>query len=1095
MRTTLTLAVMLLVTAQAPAADAPKWDVNQIQGKPVSAKFSTDEGTWMNLDVSPDGKTIVFDLLGDLYTLPISGGNAKRITSGPAFDLQPRFSPDGRRISFTSDRSGGDNIWHASVDGSDPKQVSNESFRLLNNAYWTPDGQYLVARKHFTERRSLGAGEMWLYHAGGISDGVQLTKRKNEQQDAGEPAVSPDGRYVYFSEDVSPGPTFQYNKDANGTIYAIRRLDRETGELINLVNVQGGSVRPQPSPDGKQLAFVRRVRGDSVLSLFDLESGEIRSLWNGLSHDQQEAWAIFGPYPNYAWTPGNANLVVWAQGKLWSVAVADGTPSPIPFTANVDMQMSEPARFSYRLDEGNFAPKMIRDTATSPDGRSIVFHAVGSLWQKSLPNGQPVRLSSDSHFDYEPAFSRDGKQLTFVRYSDDDQTAVIVRDLASGSERAITTRAGFYFAPSFSPDGRSVLYSRQAPGGLLDYRFGLDTGLWLQPLAGGEARRISRNGANPQFSADGKRVFFQTGGGMDKKLNSVGVDGTDAREHFNLKYANFVAISPDNQWVAFTELFNAYVAPFTLTGGAVDLNKDSKAFPVTRVTQDVGSYLHWSADSKKLHWLVGDEYFTRDLKDSFAFVPGAPRELPKPTDAKGTRIGLNVAVDTPNETVAFTNARIVTMRGDEIIENGTLVVRGDRIQALGANGEVNVPGNARTIDVGGRTIGPGIIDVHAHANHFHSGPNPQANWSYYANLAYGITTMHDPSASTEAVFTQAELVRAGINVGPRVFSTGTILYGADGDFKAVVNSLDDARSHLRRMKANGAFSVKSYNQPRRDQRQQINQAARELGMLVVMEGGSTFYHNLNMIVDGATGVEHNLPVAPLYKDVINMWAATNVGQTPTLVVSYGGVSGEYWAYQHDEIWKKEKLLRFFPREQVDARSIRRQAMPDEEYYHPKVAQSLKTLHDAGVSIHIGGHGQLQGLSPHWEMWLLSHGGMSNHEILQAGTINGARYLGLDQDIGSLEPGKRADLIVFGADPLDNIRNTEDVDYVMVNGRLFDGETMAEIGGKQRPAPSFYWQKHGAAAATAAGLGLPGPTAECLCPKSHGAASLIDFRQQ
>src|SRR5699024_8817313 len=303
------------------------------------------------------------------------------------------------------------------------------------------------------------------------------------------------------------------------------------------------------------------------------------------------------------------------------------------------------------------------------------------------------------------------------------------------------------------------------------------------------------------------------------------------------------------------------------------------------------------------------------------------------------------------------------------IENGTIVLNGNTIAAVGAAGEVEVPAGANVIDATGKTIVPGMIDVHAHASNFGSGVVPQQNWAYYANLAFGITTLHDPSATTEFVFSQSELLQAGRMVGPRIFSTGTILYGADGGFKAEIDSLDDARSHLRRMQANGAFSVKSYNQPRRDQRQQVNQAARELGMLVVEEGGSTFHHNMPMILDGVTGIEHNIPIAPLYEDVIKLWSKTDVRNTPTLVVSYGGLSGEYWWYARDEIWKNEKLLRYVPRAMVDARSIRRQIGPDWDYYHVEVARTAKKLRDAGIGIQVGGHGQLQGLSPHWEIWM------------------------------------------------------------------------------------------------------------------------------
>ncbi|HET9032511.1 MAG TPA: amidohydrolase family protein [Dokdonella sp.] len=1080
---------LLLLPGLAFAADKkkdePKWDVNAAHGKTKTVRFSTDEGTWLDLDVSPNGKTIAFSMLGDLYLLPIEGGKARRITQGAAWDVQPRFSPDGKEIAYTSDRGGGNNIWRMPVIGGDASQVSKEDFRLLNNPAWTPDGQYLIARKHFTGERSLGAGELWMYHIAGGA-GLQLTKQKNDQQDLGEPAVSADGNYVYFSEDVSRGPYFQYNKDPHGLIYAVKRLDRRDGEIETIIATGGGAVRPEPSPDGKSLAFVKRVREKTVLEKVDLDSGEVKALWDGLSHDMQEAWAIFGPYPNYAWTPDSKSLVIWAQGKLWRVDAASGEHSEIPFTADVEQTVTEPLRFEQSIGEGTFQPKMIRDVATSPNGKTLVFHALGHLWVKALPNGNPKRLTADAnHFEYQPSFSADGNKMLYTTWSDAEQGRIVEHDFATNSARILTPKPGFYYGPRYSNDGSRIVYAKTSGSSLTGNLNSGQSGIYLMPANGGEARRLAREGGDPAFSADGKRVTFLTGNGLKKKLQSIAIDGSEPRDVFDLKYVNFVSISPDGKWVAFSELFNAYVAPMPTTGGSIELSKETKAIPVSVVSQDVGSYLHWSADSKSLHWMVGREYHSRDLTDSFTFLPGARKELPKPGSDKPVDVGLSVRYDTPGDVFAFTGARLITMNDaeskQEVIEDGVLVVDGDTIKAIGASGEVSIPSNARVIDVKGKTIVPGYVDVHAHVNHFSSGVVPQQNWAYYTNLAFGVTTTHDPSATTETVFSQSELVKAGDMVGPRIFSTGTILYGADGDFKAVVNSLDDARAHLRRMKANGAFSVKSYNQPRRDQRQQINQAARELGMLVVEEGGSTFNHNMTMMLDGVTSIEHNIPVAPLYADVIKLWKETDVRNTPTLVVSYGGLSGEYWWYARDNVWEDKKLNRFFPRETLDARSIRRETAPDWDYYHIEVARAAKKLRDAGIKINTGGHGQLQGLSLNWETWMLTQGGFSNFEALRAATIDGADTIGLSKQIGSLTPGKRADFVILNSNPLDNIRATVDTRYVAINGRVFDIDAdMAEVGGKNRPAPEFYWQRHHEGRT----FGIEyGPTAPCHCPKS------------
>ncbi len=1062
------LAALFLATAAFAQSDKKEeWDISNPPGEGWNwqeVHFTTDEGTWMNVDVSPDGRTIVFDLLGDIYTMPLSGGKATPLRTGIAWEVQPRFSPDGKKILFTSDAGGADNIWVMNADGTEARQVTKENFRLLNNAEWLPDGQYFVARKHFTSTRSLGAGEIWMYHISGGS-GLQLTKRKNDQQDVNEPTVSPDGRYVYFSEDMYPGGYFQYNKDPNKQIYVVRRYDRQKGEVKNIITGPGSASRPQISPDGKKIAFIRRVRTKTVLFVHDLETGLQTPVYDRLSKDQQEAWAIFGTWPGFDWTPDGKYIVIWSDGKLHRIEVATGKDEIIPFEVEVRTKVAQTLRFRNDAFRDSFEVHAIRHAVTSPDEQWLVFNAAGYLWKKRLPDGRPERLTDATDLEFEPAFSPDGKWLAWVTWNDEETGAIMLMDWASGQTRRLTTEKGIFRTPAFSPDGKMIVYQKEGGNAHQGYTWCARPGIYILSLEGGAPRFVTEEGIWPVFSADGRRIFYQTGGYLFGKLTksyySVRLDGTDKRKHAEGKYAQRFVISPDNNWIAWSELYKVYVAPFPKTGHTVELSSKSKAVPIAQVARDAGYNIHWSADSRKLFWTLGNEYFSDALSERFRFLEGARDTVP-PMDSAGLKVGLVLPSDRPEGIIAFTNARIITMRGDEVIERGTLVVEGNRIAAVGPRGKVRIPKNAKVIDCTGKTIMPGIVDVHAHVGNFRYGLSPQKQWEYYANLAYGVTTAHDPSSNSEMIFSQSEMIKAGHMVGPRLFSTGVILYGADGDFKAVINSLDDARSALRRTRAFGAFSVKSYNQPRRNQRQQIIQAARELGMLVVPEGGSTFYHNMTQIVDGHTGIEHNIPVVPLFRDVIELWRHTEAHNTPTLIVNYGSVSGEYYWYQHTNVWEKERLLAFTPRQIVDTRSRHRTMIPEEEYEngHILTSRQLKKLHDAGVRINLGGHGQLQGLGAHWELWMLQQGGMSNHEALQCATINGARYLGMDHQIGSLEVGKLADLIVLDKNPLENIRNSEFVRYTMVNGRLYDAATMNEIGNYDRPRTKFYFEMPG-----------------------------------
>ena len=1110
-------------------ADKKKWEVSNPEGIRYSeVEFPLSEGTWMNLDVSPDGQTIAFDLLGDIYTMPISGGAATCIRSGIAWEVQPRFSPDGAQILFTSDAGGGDNIWLMQNDGSDAKQLTKEDFRLLNNPCWMPDGQYFVARKHFTSTRSLGAGEIWMYHISGGA-GLQLTKKKNDQQDVNEPSVSPDGRYVYFSEDMYGGGTFQYNKDPLKQIFTIRRYDREEGKIENITGGSGGACRPQISPDGEWLAFVRRVDTKTVLFVQDLYTGEEYPVYDGLDKDQQEAWTIFGCYPGFAWMPQqkkfepeSRSIVIWAGGKLKQLNFNTTylykpaeypewfSVKEIPFRCQVKTKVAETLLFENKVFEKEFAVRAIRQAVTSPDGKTLVFNAAGKLYKKALPDGKPELLVTAKYgwckftrkttsdlemLEFEPCFSPDGRELVFVTWNDGYSGGLWKVNLQEGKPEQLPVAGGIFRTPQYAPDGQKVVFRFQNGDDELGISRVEKTGVFYldfteqDSIVHNKIRFVTDQGENPRFSPDSKRILVNTGGylfgGLDKKLVSYDLNGQDRKELFKSKYANQWEPSPDGKWLAFTELHKAYVCAMPTPGQTIDLSAETKAIPVSQIARDAGYNLHWSADSKKVHYTLGDEYFTLDLSQRFTFLPGAPDSLPDLPET-GQKIGLVLQTDVPEGSIVFKNARIITMEGDQVIDNGVLVVEQNKITFIGTaaeyrrNFKLETP-NSKLIDCKGKTIMPGLVDVHAHSGNFRFGLNPQKQWEYYANLAFGVTTMHDPSVNSEMAFSNAEMLRSGRMVGPRLYSTGTILYGAEGDFKAPINSLDDARSTLRRTKAWGAFSVKSYNQPRRDQRQQLIAAARELNMEVVPEGGSFFYHNLTQVVDGHTGVEHNLPVAVIYNDVLKLWSKTKAHNTPTLIVCYGAVSGEFYWYQKEEVWKHKRLQTFTPKHILEERSRHREMIPEEEYEngHILVSRQLKKMQDAGININLGSHGQLQGLGAHWELWMLAQGGMSNLQALKCATINGAKYLGMDKEIGSLAQGKLADLMILDKNPLEDIRNSEHVRYVMVNGRLYDANTLNEIGNYDSKRGKFWFELAGSQN-NGAGMTHTCQEARCVC---------------
>ncbi len=1057
--------------ANAPGANpAGNWSVDDPPGPHHDAKLDTRTGTWMSVDVSPDGKRLVFDMLGDLYELPIGGGEARSLTHGLAWDEQPRYSPDGKRIAFTSDRSGGDNLWIMDADGSNAKAVTNETFRLLNSPAWSPDGQYLAGRKHFTSTRSAGAGEIWLYHVSGGKDGVQMTKRRTEQKDEGEPAFSPDGRYLYWSMDATPGPSFEYNKDGNGQIYVIQQLDRESGEIRQVAGGAGGAIRPTPSPDGKKLAFLKRVRFQTVLHVVDLESGHETPIVGGLERDNQEVWAVHGVYPGICWTPDGKSIVYWARGGLHRVDVATHAVSDIAFHITDTRRVTEAVRTPVVVAPDSSDAHMLRWVSVSLQGDRVLYSALGHLYVKALPNGAPKRLTTQNdHWEFYPVWSRDGRSVVYTTWDDSLLGTVRVVSATGGAGRVLTSKPGHYVEPAISQDGQTVVFRATGGGYLFTTDWSRDLGIYKVATSGGPVKLVCKHGEQPQFGKSNDRVYLIDVNGADqddRSLFSIGLDGLDERSHLKGVYFTELKFSPDEKWVAFREKYKVWVAPAVRAGRTVDVGPGMRDLPSKLVSADAGDWLSWSGDSKKLHWALGSELYTRDLAQVFAFAPGGADSLARAPLAHQP-IGFRYAADKPTGTIALTGARAVTMAGDQIIEDATIVITGNRITAIGPRANVTIPKGAQVIDVKGKVVTPGFVDCHWHGGMGSEQLIPQRSWIDAASLAFGVTTLHDPSNDSFEIFTHSEMQRAGLLTAPRIFSTGTILYGAKGDFHADVDSLGDALMHLRRMQAYGANSVKSYNQPRRDQRQQVLEAARQLGMCVVPEGGALYPHNMTMVIDGHTGVEHALPIAHLYDDVKQLWSQTNVGYTPTFNVAYGGLDGEHYWYAKTNVWADTRLQKFVPRRVLDPRARRPQTAPDDEWNHITVAKTANELHQLGVGIQIGAHGQREGLGAHWEIWSMVLGGMTPHEALRCATIGGAKYLGYDHDLGSLEPGKLADLLVFDADPLANIRDTETLSRVMLNGRLYDAWTLDELAPRVRKRGPFWWEaeQHAEEAAT------------------------------
>ncbi len=1095
------LSTAMLLAAVAPWLPLAAQRPDSLPLKPTrSVDFTTSEGTWISLDVSPDGQTIVFELLGDLYTMPVTGGEAKRITGGPAFDSQPRYSPDGKSIVFLSDRSGSENVWLCESDGSNPRALTKGDKNLYASPEWTPDGQYVVASK--TSMPIGSVYEIWLYHKDGGS-GMSLTKDdkgpapgppgRGPQNNALGAAFGPDGRYLWYARHRGG---FGYNLDLPEWELAI--YDRQTGKVFNQTDLYGSAMRPVLSPDGAWLVYATRHDAETGLRLRNLSSGDERWLVYPVQRDDQESRFTRDLMPGSSFTPDSKALVVSYGGRIWRVAVPSGQATPIPFTVKVHQDLGPLVRFETRVDTGDVLVKQIRDASPSPDGKRLAFSALDKLYVMDLPGGggTPRRLTTDSVHEQVPAWSPDGQWIAYVTWSDQGGHVEKIRADGRAKAQRLTPEPAFYDHPVWSPDGQRIVAIKGPRGPRVAEHFGPGYELDWLPAAGGAPTRITpiSGGGRPHFSRDPNRIYIYE---ANEGLVSMRYDGTDRRVHIKVTGftpnfapnpepfpADEILIAPDSGRVLATSSNYAYLVTLPLVGAtppAINVaDTAAAAFPVHRLTRVGGDFIGWAPDGKTVYWSVGRSFFryspaegeslakakarvdsirTDSLKQATKEKPDSAGKarvdsLAKLPAYEGERVDITIRVprDVPRGSVVLRGARIVSMKGDELIEKGDVLVTDNRIGCVSAT--CAAPAGARVIDVAGETIIPGLIDIHAHPWPTW-GIHETEVWKYLANLAWGVTTTRDPQTSTTDVLTYADQVETGDLLGPRIYHTGPGVFGAF--LEENWTSLDDVRNTLKRYSEfYHTHTIKQYMAGNRKQRQWVIMAAQELGLMPTIEGGLDFKMNQTVQLDGYPGSEHAFPIMPLYSDAVQLAARSGITYTPTLLVSYGGPFSENYFYERYDIHDNAKIRRFIPHEEIDQRAERRPWFRENQYVFPRIAASAAAVLRAGGNVGMGCHGQLDGLGCHWELWALTGGGMTPREALRVGTMDGAYGIGMDKDLGSLEPGKLADLIVLDANPLEDIHNTEKIHYVMKNGRLYEGATLDEVWPRKRALPEMWW---------------------------------------
>lgn len=1014
--------------------------------------FETSEGSPLSLDVSPDGKRIAFDLLGDLYDLPVTGGKARRLTSGMALDSQPVYSPDGRTILFLSDRSGAENLWLMDADGKNVRQISYyDDNPAFVSPEWSPDGQTILVTRSWADRN---AYELWAFDPvpGNMGRVLRGTRHDASQTDEAQNTLgaryAPDGASVYFSNLTGDA---EYDSVPG---WEIVRLDMATGETETILpapelkGIPLARFRPAISPDGTQLVFAERRGATATLSAMDLATGAIREL-AAIDPDALLASLTSDAIPRYDFTADGSEIVINRRGGLYRVPLAGGDPIVIPFTAKVEQALGSLARFQAGIPDGQLRARLIQSADEAPDGRSLAFSALGEVYTQS-ESGTPVALRRDGVLSYHPNWSADGREIATVSWTQAEGGHVWISARDGSSHRRVAEEAAFYTHPVFLPDGSGLAVIRSPAQARREtyMEFGQlrNAELVVLPFDGTASRTLvsGRIGGTPHFVQGSSEILFNS----DKGVEAVNLSGGDRRVvtqamgpgwYFaeGSAAADDLRVSPDGQWALaqIAHQLHLYKVP---GGGGAPVDLSSPSTDHVQITDMGADYFGWSDAGDGIFWTVGSTVFRIEL-ERVTFARGSTER-----GASQTAIDVMKPRDQPEGQVILRGATIIPMSDraspGAMLTGADILIERGRIRQIAPSTDLNASADAKIVDVSGKYIIPGLIDAHYHLADIRRDVLDVEVWGLKTSLAFGVTTLFDPSSLSIDMLAYQDLVESGAVTGSRLFTTGPAIFDYY-DFR----SKAEVEAVLHRYRDYYELSnLKQYRSGNRRVRQWIAQAANELGMTVTTEGALSYKLALSQILDGFSGVEHGVPPIAQYRDFLELFARSGTSSTLTLMITHGGLPADKLFISRTDPMADAKYARFVPAWFRDMRFLNTVVHPFCQYAYPTMAANAVRMHRSGGLVGLGAHGDIPGFGTHWEMQAYVEGGWSEAETLWAATMGNAATISRDESLGSLEPGKLADLVVLDANPLEKISNTLSVRYVMKNGRIYDGETLTEL---------------------------------------------------